>query len=153
MFWLVLAGIGVFIYIGNLSNPTGPPRPASGPMPAQPAQQAAAPPPAKPYIPPPPADLPVLAEVRPAGGVNPILSVQEILYCLSEEIRMDTMQAILTDPSQGQINSFNARVGDFNARCTAYRYRNNDMDRAKTVAASRKSSLQAEAQRIVSGWR
>jgi hypothetical protein len=95
----------------------------------------------------------VLAEVRPAGGVNPILSVQEILYCLSEEIRMDTMQAILTDPSQGQINSFNARVGDFNARCTAYRYRNNDMDRAKTVAASRKSSLQAEAQRIVSGWR
>jgi hypothetical protein len=157
LFWLLLIGLGAVVYLGNVASnrPRTPSSPSYTPTPTYvpPQEQASVPPPPQPYVPPALPVLPPLGEVKPAVGVNPVLSASEIVYCLSESDRLEAMRRIIDDTSQIQINNFNARINDFNARCANYRYRTLDMDRAKITVDSRMSILQTEAAGIVARWR
>jgi hypothetical protein len=164
LLWIAFAGIGALIYLGKTASnsPSYQPAPTyTAPSPAYtppspaytpPPQQAYIPPTPKPYVPP-PAAPPVLTEVRPSGGVNPVLSASEIVYCLSEAIRLEAIRGMMDNTSQRQVDSFNVRVDSYNALCSSYRYMNNDMDRAKASVASRRSLLQTEAAGTVARWR
>jgi len=156
LFWLVLIGIGAVVYLGNIisNSPGTPSSPNYATTPTYvPQQQASIPSPPKPYVTPAPPVLPPLGEVKPAAGVNLVLSASEIVYCLSESARLEAMREIVDDTSQIQIDNFNARINDFNAHCANYRFRTSDMDRAKTTVDSRMSILQTEAAGIVARWR
>ncbi len=152
VFWLVVVGIGVIVYLGNAASND----PKTPPGPTHPPATTYVTPQPQPYVPPPlaPVALPSLTEVKPTAGANLVLSASEIVYCLSESARLEAMRGIVDDTSQLQVNNFNARISDFNARCSNYRYRTSDMERAKITVDSRMMSiLQAEAARTVAGWR
>jgi hypothetical protein len=118
----------------------------------------------QPYVPPPVAQiqsspppafaqLPADAEIKPGVGTSLPLSRGEILYCLSERIRLTTMLQIVDHQNQSQLNKVNMRIDDFNLRCASYRYRQLDLDAVQSLVDSRTTSLQADARAIVRSWR
>lgn len=89
----------------------------------------------------------------PTTTANQVLSQGEIKYCLAEKARLDAMQGIIDQRRQAHITNFNFRVDDYNARCTSYRYRQADMNLARTEIEGMRSSLQVQASEQVRAWR
>lgn len=100
-----------------------------------------------------PTTRPVVTEVMPSVGTTLIHSQAEITYCLSEKIRIDTMETMVDDRSAAHIRNFNWRVSDYNSRCANFRHRRSDMDRARGAVEANRTSLQAAAREIVRSWR
>ena len=92
-------------------------------------------------------------EVKPSVGTGQILSRNEIRYCLSEKVRMEAMGDYIDATKRVHIERFNALVGDYNARCSNYRYRQSDMTSASTAVDASGSRLRAQAADMVGQWR
>ncbi len=80
----------------------------------------------------------------PSYGSNNVFSDREIRYCLEEEIRLSAWQAAVNTQSQTAIDAFNRAVGDYNARCSSYRYRRGALERVRSDVESRRYSLEQE---------
>jgi hypothetical protein len=72
------------------------------------------------------------AEQAPAIGSGNALSGAEIKYCLAEQIRLDGARSILNQQPANAINRFNAMIDDYNGRCSNFRYKRRDYQRAQS---------------------
>jgi len=84
-------------------------------------------------------------EVKPPVGTDNILDENEIKYCLSENVRLQAMQNMVK--TNARISLFNQYVDDYNLRCSSYRYRQVDMDRAKALVSQENGALYSQAER------
>ena len=87
---------------------------------------------------------PPLAEEPPPLGQNRLLSASEILYCLSEDVRLDAARSRLDRTDQLQVVRFNLMISAFNGRCANFRYRDDDMRSAEEALSRIRSSLVVE---------
>jgi uncharacterized protein YeeX (DUF496 family) len=81
---------------------------------------------------------------KPPVGDNNVLEVEQIQYCLAQDIRLSAAQSKRNNSSQSQTEIFNKMVKDYNSRCVNYRYRENDMNIAKQEVERFRSKLQTE---------
>ena len=101
--------------------------------------------------PPSPREEPV-PELLPPRGTNRMLTEAEIAYCLSEAVRLEEMRSLVDNKSQVQSHHLAQRTSDFKLRCAHFRFRKDDMDRAKELVGARRTLLTLEAQSIASHW-
>lgn len=90
--------------------------------------------------------LPVLtpAEQKPPVGTQNILTLAQIRYCLSEDIRVDAAKGVVDTAVESEVDRFNSMVDDYNRRCGSFRYRPGILARARTEVEALRSRLQAE---------
>lgn len=81
------------------------------------------------------------SETKPKILPNQVLSASEIRYCLSEDVRINALRQAGSDTDHQFVARFNARVTDYNSRCTGYRY-------YKTVFAKVQREVQANSAEI-----
>jgi hypothetical protein len=94
-----------------------------------------------------------LVEVKPPTGSGMRFDDGQIRYCLSQNVRLDSIKEEVNKYSQLEIDNFNELVSDYNARCGNFKYRRGDMSRIKQEVAKRNPMLMAEGKRIVHSWR
>ena len=80
---------------------------------------------------------------KPPGGTNNVLSVPQICWCISEDIRIEAMRDVAN--TDAGVEEFNRIVNDFNSRCGSYRYREGSLERAKRIVEAHRSEIMAEA--------
>ena len=153
--------VGMVVIAQNAPNsaPTYvPPRPSAPSSYAPtPSPNVPVPPYAPPNVPasrpPSPPVQDALRESKPSAASGQVRGASEVYYCLSEGVRLDAMRTAVNERIQSHVTKFNALIEDFNTRCSSYRYRTADMDRAKTIVEARRSQLVAEAMSAVRSWR
>jgi hypothetical protein len=71
---------------------------------------------------------PTFAIEMPRAGRDRLLSVAEIRWCLREDVRIEVLQQRLVyhEPQR-----FNGMVGEYNRRCTRFRYHDDALERAR----------------------
>ena len=89
-------------------------------------------------------------ETRPPVGQGLTLNRSQIRYCVFQGQRLDIIRTLST--TNYQIDRFNALIGDFNSRCSSFRYRSGDLSAAEREARENAADLRADARRIVSSW-
>lgn len=80
-------------------------------------------------------------ETMPPVGTGLTLGRSQIRYCLSERIRMEAWQGQLNKYSQTALDAFNASVNDYNARCSNYQYRGDDLESVRAEVESNRAAL------------
>jgi hypothetical protein len=114
---------------------TPPALPDARPMPqAQPAPP--------PQAAPKPAPPPEPEETMPPVGEGQILSVSQVRYCLAQNIRIDGARSVVDDTSQADINRFNALIGDYNSRCSSFRYRKGVLESVRAEVDAQRPLLE-----------
>ena len=83
-------------------------------------------------------------EEVPPIGTDLVLNEAQITYCLAEHIRLDGAKSNLISTNNAQIDRFNRMIDDFNLRCSKYRYRTAEMDRARSSTEANLSVLFSE---------
>jgi len=150
-FWgIVIVGGGLWAVVANSNGPqTAPYRspPSYSNTPAWP-QTATAP---QPTTPPPRNDSLDAGETMPAVGTGLALTRPNIRYCTFQRVRIEAARPALGGAVQQQ--SFNAAIGDFNARCSDYRYRQSDKDAVDAELPGKRFSLEAEGRALAASWR
>ena len=137
----IAAVMGVLWLIGQSDKNTTSPAPAYSP-PAHSTAPSYAPPP-QPQAP----SRPV--ETKPPVGQDLVLSREQIRYCLAEDIRIDGAKSALNNYIDADVDRFNAMVGDYNSRCSSFKYQTNNRGRNDLNSAQRdiepfRSQLQSE---------
>lgn len=89
-------------------------------------------------------------ETMPPVGQGLTLNRSQIRYCVFQGQRLDIIRTLTT--TDYQIDRFNALIGDFNSRCSSFRYRSGDLSAAEREARENAADLRADARRIVSSW-
>ena len=137
----IAAVIGVLWLIGQSNKTTTPPAPAYSP----PTQSTA-----PSYTPPPQPQAPSRpVETKPPVGQDLVLSREQIRYCLAEDIRIDGAKSALNNYVDADVDRFNAMVGDYNSRCSSFKYQTNNRGRNDLNSTQRdiepfRSQLQSE---------
>ena len=83
-------------------------------------------------------------EQRPSVGQNNVLTIAQIRYCLAEEIRLDAAGPTISSYDHSEVDRFNGYIGDYNSRCSAYRYRDGTLERARREIEPYRRQLAAE---------
>lgn len=86
------------------------------------------------------------ASVRP-------YSANQIAYCLAQDARMEAVKPMVRATSHREVDHFNQLVSDFNARCSHYQYREEDMIRARDYVASHQDGVAKQAAHWLGLWR
>lgn len=92
-------------------------------------------------------------EQMPPAGSGRTFSVNEIRYCLSQDIRIDSMRSTVNSYSSYEIDQFNAVVSDYNSRCSNFRYRRGALEAIRSEVEVNRPSLSAEGNNKVLAWR
>lgn len=58
---------------------------------------------------------------QPPVGENQLLSIQQIRWCIREQIRLQAMRDVMS--TKVGVDKYNNLIDDFNGRCSSYRYR------------------------------
>jgi Putative peptidoglycan binding domain len=80
---------------------------------------------------------------RPAAGERRALSVDEIRWCMSQEIALQAIRSKLVTPLA--IARYNELAGDYNGRCGGYEASRSDRDEARQSVESARDSIVAAA--------
>ena len=136
--WLIGIGLVVFFtWIGSSDKPSQP-RQASYAAPA-PAPAAA------PYNP--PAAAPSYSsndERIPPVGTGLTFDRSQMRYCLSEKIRIAAWQEQVNQYSDLSVDTFNAAVNDYNARCSNFRYRSGTLESVRSEVEANRAALTSQ---------
>jgi hypothetical protein len=89
-------------------------------------------------------------EARPPFGSGQTLTKDQIRYCVFQGKRLDYLRNLPT--TNAAVDKFNELVGDFNDRCSSYRYRESDMSSVEAEAVLRTSTFLSEVSTIAKGW-
>jgi hypothetical protein len=87
----------------------------------------------------------------PAVGSGLALTRSNIRYCTFQRVRIEAARPAFGGVVQQQ--SFNAAIGDYNARCSDYRYRQSDKDAVDAELPPKRLSLEAEGRALADSWR
>ena len=74
------------------------------------------------------AQAPTFEIEKPDTGRNLLLSVAQLRWCLREDLRVEIFEQRL---SYSEPQRFAVMVTDYNRRCTRFRFRDNDLERAR----------------------
>ena len=91
------------------------------------------------------------AEQRPPKAQGRVLTTAEVRYCVFQRTRLEELNAMTKNNSE--VQKANVLVGDFNARCSDFRYRAGVLERIRKERAQEKSRLYLEALFIAQSWR
>ncbi len=142
--------------------PTLPPvaAPADTPATAPPTASEPAPAPTtsgdtpQPLAPPPVATLPpptmppfgaIQLRTKPPAGNNLVLNIDQIRYCLAESLWIKTVSPVVNTRSGQDVDRFNARVADYNSRCSHYGYRRGTLEQAQQEIEAQRAVIEADA--------
>lgn len=92
-------------------------------------------------------------EQMPPVGSGRTFSDNEIRYCLSQDVRIDSMRSTVNSYSSYEIDQFNAVVSDYNSRCSNFRYRRGALEAVRSEVEVNRSLLSAEGSNKVLAWR
>ncbi len=92
-------------------------------------------------------------ESKPPVGQNNVLNRTQIRYCLSQEIRIDTIQNALNNYSDYEVSMYNSLVSDYNSRCGSFRYSSGSLESVKRQVEASRSSITSEGYATVRAWR
>lgn len=142
--WLIgfAAVVALILFIGYLadgsSNSTAPTQASSADY-SRPSEPASSPAPARP------------TEARPAVGQNNVLAGAQLRYCVAEKIRLDAAETAVNSYDEVSVERFNSYVGDYNARCGEFRYRQGSLQSAERAMEPYRRQLEAEGRGRVMG--
>lgn len=88
-------------------------------------------------------------EIAPPPGFYGPLSRAQLRYCMFEEYRLGVLDREVPRSAYSQ---FNARVSDFNSRCSGTRYEVSDRDAIAAQLAASDQVLTEEARDILATW-
>lgn len=86
-------------------------------------------------------------EERPPVSRGELYSTPQLRYCLAESIRIEAVREVLDKSGPRSVEEFNARIEDFNARCSRYRFYESEMFIVKDEVERHRTRLQADARR------
>ena len=85
------------------------------------------------------------AESKPPAMAGQVLEREQLRYCLAEKIRLLAIKTKYDLNAKVAMDMFNARVDDFNARCSKVHYRKADMTIVSRVIDQTIANLQQDA--------
>lgn len=101
-----------------------------------------------------PASAPApIVESAPPLGSGQVADVNELAYCLAEGARIDAVKPEVDGTIQSEIDGFNSKVSDYNARCAHVRYYQPTMDQAQSYLNSHRQEIAKQADSWLSTWR
>ena len=80
-------------------------------------------------------------EEKPRINAGFTLTENEIRYCLAQEIRIGGWQKTVASDNHESVAAFNAQVGDYNSRCSRFKYIDGALQRVQAEVNSRYMSL------------
>jgi len=83
-------------------------------------------------------------EAKPEVGKALLLTIPQITYCLSEDIRLQGARSSVNNHINADVTRFNTMVADFNNRCGSFRYRRGALESARRDIEPYRKQLQAE---------
>lgn len=92
-------------------------------------------------------------ESKPPVGQNNVLNRSQIRYCLSQEIRIDTIQSALNNYSDYETSMYNLLVSDYNSRCSSFRYSRGSLESVRQKVEANRSSITSEGYVTIKAWR
>ena len=90
-----------------------------------------------------PADA-YVPEDRPPVGDGLLFTDNQIKYCLSQKIRLTGWNLTVESHDHQSVDSFNAQVTDFNARCHHYQYHAGAFERVRAEVEARRAILNVD---------
>ena len=83
--------------------------------------------------------------VRPPIGSGLLLDASQVRYCVTEEMRLNTIFPLVDKQSDQAINRVNARIQDFNGRCASAKYGPGMSQRARKEMEAHRASIEGSA--------
>lgn len=106
----------------------------------------------------PPVHSAVLMEIKPdeltldeRTRAGPIITRSNIRYCMFQEYRLEQTRPLLNQLDLA--NEFDAAINDWNSRCSAYRYMEQDKQAVMSELPIQVAALRVEAEQIAMNWR
>ncbi len=90
-------------------------------------------------------------ESRPPVGENHALSRDQLRYCLAESARIESMETIVNEYNQADVDTFNRYVNDYNSRCGSFRYRPGALELVQREVDAARSRLGQEGRARLRG--
>lgn len=89
---------------------------------------------------------------KPPTGSGRVFSMDEMHWAAREQIRLDTMKALVH--SQAGIDEYNRRVNDYNDRASHFKYKSGQWQRAQNDVNAHRSEIEQEIRNEVNqnGW-
>ncbi|GMO43208.1 peptidoglycan-binding protein [Bradyrhizobium ottawaense] len=91
------------------------------------------------------------SEVKPPIGSGNLLTRSNIRYCRYQKARLKSIEGDLR--SSYETDEFNKLADDYNARCSNFRYQENDLRVVEEEVKGKATLLVQEGRRITSAWR
>lgn len=156
--WAFFGAVGLVLLVANMSNNSGPSSSASSSSsrPIQPTFPST-PPRANgddfssPRILTPQVEPVDTSEVKPPIGSGNLFSRSNIRYCRYQKARLKSIEGDLRNPYE--IDEFNKLADDYNARCSNFRYQENDLRVVEEEVRIKATLLSQDSRRITSAWR
>ena len=83
-------------------------------------------------------------ENRPPVGQDRVLTRDQIRYCVAESVRIETMEKIVNEYDESDVDTFNGYVDDYNSRCGSFRYREGALESVQREVDAVRSALEQE---------
>lgn len=156
--WGFFAVVGLVLLVASISNNSGPPspNPSSSYRPVPPSFPSTPPRTngdnfSNPRNPTPQIEPVDTSESRPPIGSGNLLSRANIRYCRYQKARLKSIEGDLRSPYE--TDEFNKLADDYNARCSNFRYQENDLRVVEEEARSKATLLSQDGRRLTSSWR
>lgn len=94
-----------------------------------------------------------IAESAPPLGSGQVVDVNELAYCLAEGARIDAVKSEVDGTIQSEVDGYNSKISDYNARCAQVRYYQATMDQAQSYLNSHRQEIVKQADSWLSTWR
>lgn len=92
-------------------------------------------------------------ESMPPVGQNNVLNRSQIRYCLSQDIRIETIQSALNNYSDYEVSMYNSLISDYNSRCGSFRYSSGSLESVRRQVEANRSSVMAQGYATIESWR
>ncbi|MDO5758862.1 MAG: hypothetical protein Q4P24_15555, partial [Rhodobacterales bacterium] len=89
-------------------------------------------------------------ETKPPVGQGRTFDRPQVRYCVFQGKRLDAIRSRVT--TNYTIDRFNNLIGDYNSRCSNYRYRSGVLTSVQQEATRKARELQADGKRIFESW-
>lgn len=101
----------------------------------------------------PPAASAATMEEKPPVAKDLLMTQAQLRYCFFQKVRMEAASEAVNNTSKHEIDALNALGGDWNSRCSSFRYAEPDMSAVEADLKAARKRLKAEGRTLVDGWR
>lgn len=83
-------------------------------------------------------------EQKPPLGTDNVLNAAQIRYCLSEDIRIQGAESVVSSYNHAEVDRYNLMIEDFNSRCAKFRYKQGTLESIQLEVDGNRTRLLAE---------